>query len=214
VVVAIVIALVGGLGLWSKDPGKTPVDLGQVSICDRAETLLADIAATASDDLPNDLPRDLVPAELAAAFPGSEPLRPNVLFASADVVRENIPESAAWFQELDRQDFVTGWEQSLAFRDVHLSVKVEQLGSPRQAVAYSTWLALNVNCRYSNEVFTGSVAGSIGFQIRWRSGDIGEQLTFVRGALRYTVSVVGPDAPADHSLVDRLAAEVAQVDPS
>jgi hypothetical protein len=93
-------------------------------------------------------------------------------------------------------------------------VKMEEFGSRRQAVAHSAWPALNVNCSYSNVVFVGTVPGSIGFQIRYRSGDIGDQLTFVRRAFRFMVSVLGPDVPPDHSMVDRLAEEVARVDPA
>lgn len=184
----------------------------QADICERADALIA-MTESGVDDTTRGLPRDLVPADLAAAFPGSELRQPGVLLSSADIVRETIPEAGAWFVELDEQDFRIGWVQPLSYQGLDLSVKAEEFASHRQAVAYSRWLALNVNCHYSNEVFTGPVPGSLGFQIRWRSGDIGEQLSFVRGDLRYTVAVVGPERPADHSLVDRLAEEVARVDP-
>jgi hypothetical protein len=211
-VVATIMYFVGGLALMSWSESKVIAGFEQARICERAGAMIAEIDAEGIDDVP-DSPGDLVPTELAEAFPGTELLQARVLLSSADVVRETIPEAGAWYVELDRQDFTIGWVQALSFRGLELSVKLEQFGSHRQAVAYSTWLALEVNCRYSNEVFAGRVPGSLGFQIRFRSGSITEQLTFVRGSNRYTVAVNRPDAPADHSLVDRLAEEIAQVDP-
>jgi hypothetical protein len=205
VLIALTVAYGGGVALMAWN---VPRVIEQAEICERAEALLAD-----TEDVPTNLPRDLAPTDLAAAFPGSVLLQPNVLLTSADIVREGIPETAAWHRELDRQGFVIGFSQHMSFRGLDLGVKTERFGSHRGAVTYTTWLALDVNCRYSNEVFTGRVPGSLGFQIRYRSGNITEQLTFVRGSNRYTVSVNGPDAPADHALVNRLAEEIAQVDP-
>lgn len=217
-VAALVVVYVAGLAVMSEgDPGSPPPSVVPppgvvpIGICQRTDALLSDIDATNLDDGKRP-PADLVPADLAAAFPGSALLPARVLLDSADVVRETIPEAGPWHVELDRQDFVIGWVQSFSFRGLELTVKLEELGSHRQANAYANWLARNVNCRYSNEVWGGSVSGSLGFQIRYRSGNITEQLTFVRGAYRYTVAVNGPDAPSDHSLVERLAREVVRVD--
>ena len=202
-VVALIVVYAGGAALMASG---TDAFTTQADICRQADIVLTDIER--SVDVTAD-PPVLVPEDLAAAFPNSVLGQPNLLRSSADIVRETIPEAGSWHRQLDLADFRIGWLQPLSFSGLELSVKAEQLGSHRQAVIYSRWVALHVNCRYSNEVFTGPVPGSLGFQVRWRSGDIGEQLSFVRGDMRYTVAVVAPVAPADHSIVDRLALEVA-----
>ena len=62
-------------------------------------------------------------------------------------------------------------------------------------------------CQFANEAFRGP-RGSIGLQVRYDSGRIGEQVSWVSSGTRIVVISFHDEAPTDHSVIEALVAQV------
>jgi len=111
--------------------------------------------------------------------------------------------------ELLRDQFVDGHKQEWEGATDGVGFTAQRFATGAGAQAFHAF-ANRFACQFANETFPGP-RGSIGLQIRYRDGDIGEQVSWVSGATRILVSFIQDDAPPDHSKIEALAALVPHI---
>jgi hypothetical protein len=108
--------------------------------------------------------------------------------------------------ELLRDQFVDGYSQDWEGATDGVGFTAQRFATGAGAQDFHAF-ANRFACQFANETFAGP-RGSIGLQIRYRGGDIGEQVSWVSGTTRILVSFIQDDAPPDHSKIEALAALV------
>jgi len=107
--------------------------------------------------------------------------------------------------ELTRDGFVDGYEQEWeGILDVGFAVY--RFATPDGARAFNAF-GNTFACQFANEAFRGP-RGSIGLQVRYASGRIGEQISWVSGDTRIVVISFHDAVPPDHSAIEGLVAQV------
>jgi hypothetical protein len=105
--------------------------------------------------------------------------------------------------ELVGDGFVRGHHQAWSREGTTIEFGAQEFATVEGALAFHAF-ANRYACQFANETFHGP-SGSIGLQIRYRSGrPIGEQLSWVSGSTRILVFVDHATPPVDHGQVVRL----------
>ena len=107
--------------------------------------------------------------------------------------------------ELTRDGFVDGYEQEWE-GIVDVGFAAYRFATPDGARAFNAF-GNTFACQFANEAFRGP-RGSIGLQVRYASGRIGEQISWVSGDTRIVVISFQDAVPPDHSAIDGLVAQV------
>jgi hypothetical protein len=108
--------------------------------------------------------------------------------------------------ELVRDKFIDGHEQDWEGATDGVGFTAQRFATVEGAEDFHAF-ANRFACQFANETFPGP-RGSIGLQIRYRGGDVGEQVSWVSGTTRILVGFIQDDAPPDHSKILALAALV------
>jgi hypothetical protein len=179
----------------------------QGDVCGRAEALYAQTGTfdqgTPSGTFDLEEIRSLLPAHVeGVSGPTDEQLIASVPLVDVDA------HQAEMRAHLQQNHFRLGFERGWYGSEHAVLMTVQIFEEPDDAAAYHRWISTSFTCRFSNEVFEGPVEGSIGFQIRWADGDVSEQIAFVRGPLRYVVSLRGAPPPPDRGAVVNLAEQL------
>jgi len=186
VLIALTMVIAGGFSILtgSRDP------------CSVVDDLVA-------DDVPERtvrVPRAWMPSRLVPGYTitWEGPLTLEIVVAS----RVN-PEDVR--VELTRDGFVDGYEQEWE-GIVDVGFAAYRFATPEGARAFNAF-GNSFACQFANEAFRGP-RGSIGLQVRYASGRIGEQISWVSGDTRIVVISFQDAAPPDHSAIEGLVAQV------
>lgn len=161
--------------------------------CAQVESLLSDPAREAF----NAEPADWMPTRVAEGYQLT--LDRGTSLEIVALSRVNPEESRI---ELARDGFRDGHEREWDSSIDHVSFDAQRFFTVEGALAFQAY-ANRYACQFANEAFRGP-RGSIGLQIRFESGRIGEQVSWVSGTTRVIVFVTFDVPPPDHARVESL----------
>ena len=193
---AIVLFLVVAVG------AAVPLLLNPVEVKDPC-TVVDDLIASAESEVFDAAPQGWMPARVQ---PGYEVTSDGGLSLEMVVAGRVNPEESR--VELMRDLFVDGYMQEWEGATDGVGFTAQRFATGAGAKDFHAF-ANRFACQFANETFPGP-HGSIGLQIRYRGGDIGEQVSWVSGTTRILVSLIQDDAPPDHAKIEALAALVPQ----
>jgi len=186
VLIVVTLAIAGGLGRMT--PARDP--------CSVVDDLVA-------DDVPEQAvraPRAWMPSRVAPGYvvTWESPLTLDLVVAS----RVNPEEVRI---ELTRDGFADGYEQEWE-GTLDVGFSAYRFSATEGAQGFNAF-GNRFACQFANEAFRGP-RGSIGLQVRYASGRIGEQISWVSGDTRVVVISFHDQAPPDHSAIEALVALV------
>jgi hypothetical protein len=175
-------------------------------VCPRTRELLDQASSAAATHLPpvGDLTELLPTATTTPSIP-----YPDTLWPTPADVADGRSDPASWVTELTQDGYKGGVWRECGSDTGRLQVEVLQFDSHAHAIGFQDWI-IYASCPNATEAFAvPGVPGSIGLRLLWPSGDISDQVSFVRGSRRYLAAVRAGSAPARAtvlSLTDDLAA--------
>jgi hypothetical protein len=156
---------------------------GQLRICESASVMQAEFESSFGTRTHRRLGEiDFFPHPPAEAQDA-----PGRMLDLAEMVDRKTGREEMWAAQLSHLGFLRGHVDSFAVNNQAIWVEVYEFPNERNALALQRWTN-DLNCPFSNELFSVSgVPESIGFQVRWSSGQTTEQVSFVRGNRRILV---------------------------
>lgn len=164
-------------------------------------TVVDELIATGAPEQPDLPPRAWMPARL---LPGFQVTLDRALSLEMVVASRVNPEESR--VELMRDQFLEGHEQEWQSANDGVGFTAQRFATVDGAQEFHAF-ANRFACQFANETFRGP-RGSIGLQIRYEGGDIGEQVSWVSGTTRILVGFTQGTAPSDHSKIEGFAALV------
>ena len=188
--VLVSVAVAAAIG-WASNEAGLPDDA-----CLAVDVLIAeDVPGTVTRE-----PRDWMPARVLPGYAISwdGPMTFEQVVAS----RVNPDEVRV---ELTKDRYVDGYEQEWE-GSLDVGFAAYRFVTTEGAQAFHAF-GNRFACQFANEAFRGP-RGSIGLQVRYASGQIGEQVSWVSANTRVVVISFHDEAPTDHSVIEALIAQV------